>query len=55
MLEKLKADLEKYKQMRDEALLQIRTPEAALINYHRLDALVTYIQELLKTAQEASE
>lgn len=57
--EQLEADLKKFEQLRGQTLLDIRNPEQALLNFHRLDAVVSYIQEKLQALQaleqEASE
>lgn len=45
MLEKLKANLEKYQQMR----------QTAFLNWHRLDAVVALLEELVKQAETQEE
>ncbi len=50
---KLEQDLKQWQQERFAALLDITHPEMALLNYHRCDAVVSYIEVLLKELSEA--
>lgn len=50
-LERLEKDKAEYEQLKLQALMDIRNPEAALVNYHRVDAVIAYINSLIEALQ----
>ena len=54
-LERLKQDLDELKERREAALFDISNLSVALLNYHRCDAVVHYIEGLLKDTPEGAE
>lgn len=51
----MEQDKAEFEQLRLQATMNISQPEAALVNYHRCDAVVGYLTDKLKALETEGE